>query len=100
MVLFVVVIVRALTTDKSVTNHWLWLPIFLVLIGWSWIDNSDLGLKLYPVLISANFLVLFGLSLRSGMPIVERLARLQEPEIAHLLSSTHFNIDLIFFSFI
>lgn len=81
LVLFFVVIARALTTDKSVTNHWLWLPIFLVLIGWSWIDNSDLGLKLYPVIISANLLLLFGFSLRSGMPIVERLARLQEPNL-------------------
>ncbi len=81
LVLFFVVITRALTTDKSVTNHWLWLPVFLVLIGWTWIDNSDLGLKLYPVIINANLLLLFALSLRSPMPIIERLARLQEPDL-------------------
>ncbi|QGZ29652.1 hypothetical protein [Stutzerimonas stutzeri] len=38
-------------------------------------------LRWYPVLISLALLGLFAGSLRSGMPIIERLARLREPEL-------------------
>lgn len=35
----------------------------------------------YPVAVNAALLLLFGGSLYSGMPLVERLARLREPEL-------------------
>ncbi|WJY15105.1 hypothetical protein PCO82_22205 [Pectobacteriaceae bacterium CE90] len=35
----------------------------------------------YPVAVNAVMLLLFGSSLYSGMPLVERLARLKEPEL-------------------
>src|SRR5574343_1260429 len=35
--------------------------------------------RLYPVLVSLAMLAVFSLSLFRGMPVVERLARLQEP---------------------
>lgn len=38
-------------------------------------------LRWYPVLISGLLLALFGLSLKFGPPLVERLARLREPEL-------------------
>ena len=38
-------------------------------------------LRWYPVLLNLMLLVLFGLSLKFGPPLVERLARLQEPEL-------------------
>ena len=41
--------------------------------------NSPALLRWYPVLISGFMLCLFGLSLRLGPPIIERLARLREP---------------------
>ena len=41
--------------------------------------NASLPLKLYPVLVSAVLLVVFGLSLVRGPNIAERLARLQDP---------------------
>ncbi len=38
-------------------------------------------LRWYPVLLSALLLAVFGLSLRLGPPLIERLARLQEPDL-------------------
>ena len=43
--------------------------------------DSPLLLRWYPVLISAFMLGLFGLSLIVGPPIIERLARLREPQL-------------------
>lgn len=51
---------------------------FCLLLG---VFNSSHLLRWYPVLISAFMLVLFGMSLFRGMPMVERLARLTEPEL-------------------
>ncbi|WP_261640827.1 hypothetical protein [Erwinia mallotivora] len=36
----------------------------------------------YPVVVNAGMLLLFGCSLFSAMPLVERLARLREPELS------------------
>ncbi len=52
--------------------------LFCLLLGV--VDDSAL-LPWYPVLISLALLGLFAGSLRSGMPIIERLARLSEPEL-------------------
>lgn len=43
--------------------------------------QAPLPLKLYPVAISAMFLAVFAWSLYRGPPIVERLARLREPDL-------------------
>ena len=45
------------------------------------LDDSVL-LRWYPVLINAAMLALFAGSLFVGMPVIERLARLQEPDLA------------------
>lgn len=44
-------------------------------------SNAVLPLKLYPVLVNVAMLAAFGASLLAGMPMVERLARLREPEL-------------------
>jgi len=46
----------------------------------AWFDNPAL-LRWYPVLISAFMLGLFGLSLKYGPPVAERLARISEPQL-------------------
>ena len=51
---------------------------FCLLLG---LADSDALLRWYPVLISLALLGLFGSSLLSGMPVVERLARLTEPDL-------------------
>jgi uncharacterized membrane protein len=43
--------------------------------------NAALPLKLYPVAVNGALLAFFALSLWQGPPVVERLARLQEPEL-------------------
>lgn len=45
------------------------------------LGNALLPLKLYPVLVNAVFLVVFGISLRHPPSAVERLARLTEPDL-------------------
>lgn len=52
--------------------------LLAALTAWS---NQLLPLKLYPVAVNAALLLLFGLSLWKGPPVVERLARLQEPKL-------------------
>ena len=44
-------------------------------------NNAVLPLKLYPVLVNATLLAAFGASLVRGPSMVERLARLREPDL-------------------
>lgn len=43
--------------------------------------NQSLPLKLYPALMNFVMLLMFASSLRFGPPVVERLARLQDPDL-------------------
>lgn len=45
------------------------------------INNHHWGLKLYPVVVNLAFLLIFAWSLRYPPSIIERLARLREPEL-------------------
>lgn len=62
------------------TWRW-WLVVVLLLaalaIGW----NILLPLQLYPVLVSATMLCLFGYSLAFPPTIIERLVRIREPNL-------------------
>lgn len=51
---------------------------FCLLLG---LANEPALLRWYPVLLNGLLLALFGLSLRFGPPLVERLARLREPQL-------------------
>ena len=53
----------------------------LVLAACAVASNAALPLKLYPVLVNAALLAAFGWSLRRGPSMVERLARLREPDL-------------------
>jgi uncharacterized membrane protein len=53
----------------------------LVLVAASMLGNQSLPLKLYPVLVSAVMLAVFGLSLRHPPSAIERIARLHEPDL-------------------
>ena len=64
------------TTVARITG--LFALAFCLLLG---LAGSEALLRWYPVLISLVLLGLFGSSLLSGMPMVERLARLTEPEL-------------------
>lgn len=63
-------------------------PVWLVaaagaalLVLASWLSNDGLPLKLYPVLVNAAMLGVFAISLRHPPTVIERLARLKEPDL-------------------
>lgn len=51
----------------------------VLLAAFSWAGQGWLPLKMYPVLVNAVLLAVFGISLWRGPPVIERLARLAEP---------------------
>lgn len=71
---------RALLGKANPGNRWMAASAitFCVLLA---VFDSPLLLRWYPVLISAFMLGLFTLSLKYGPPMVERLARLREPQL-------------------
>ena len=61
---------------------WLAAGVGTALLGLaSWFGNAWLPLKLYPVLVNAALLTVFALSLARPPSIIERLARLTEPDL-------------------
>ena len=81
LILILVAGIRMASLGQSPLNHWFWLPLLALLGLWTWLLNSPLALKLYPVLVSASFLILFAWSLKNPPPMIERIARLQEPDL-------------------
>ncbi|MBM7456135.1 putative membrane protein [Oceanisphaera litoralis] len=45
------------------------------------LHGAQMGLKLYPVMVNLGLLFAFGSSLFSSQPIIERLARIREPDL-------------------
>lgn len=66
---------------KGQPSGWLWVLVCGTLAVFTWVFQSSIGIKLYPVLINLGMLALFGWSLFQPSTIIERLARLQEPEL-------------------
>ena len=46
------------------------------------LSGAEALLRWYPTLISALLLAVFGISLKYGKPMIERMARLREPELS------------------
>ena len=71
---------RALLGARRPGSLWMAITaiVFCLLLA---LFDSPLLLRWYPVLISAFMLGLFGLSLKYGPPMVERLARMREPQL-------------------
>lgn len=71
---------RALTARSRPGGLWLVVAAlaFCLLLG---VADEPALLRWYPVLLNLMLLVLFSLSLKFGPPLVERLARLREPEL-------------------
>lgn len=75
-------VARSLTNGAlNSSSRWIMVGLLALLSGWTWFAESDVALKLYPVLISLNLLVLFGWSLWHPPTIVEKLARLQDSNL-------------------
>ncbi len=71
---------RALTQPENRGGRWMALVAIAFCVLLAAVDDPAL-LRWYPVLVSAFMLALFGLSLKFGPPMVERLARLTEPQL-------------------
>ncbi|MEK1906263.1 MAG: hypothetical protein AAAB13_10810 [Pseudomonas sp.] len=71
---------RALSNRDKPGSRWMAgaALAFCALLG---LAGEPALLRWYPVLLNSMLLVLFGLSLKFGPPLVERLARLREPEL-------------------
>lgn len=53
----------------------------LLMVAIAVANNALLPLKFYPALVNGVMLGVFGMSLMKGMPVIERLARLREPDL-------------------
>ena len=76
--------------------------ILILVAAYTILTNSTGGLRFYPVAVNFTLLAIFGASLFRGMPVVERLARLQEsnlPPAAVLYTRSVTKIWCIFFIF-
>ncbi|KXS53608.1 MAG: hypothetical protein AWU57_2011 [Marinobacter sp. T13-3] len=70
--------VRALRGQRS---GWWWLTACVALTAWSWFQQSVVGVKFYPVVMSVGLLAVFIWSLVFPPTVIERLARLKEPDL-------------------
>lgn len=57
------------------------LVIGMLYCGFAIWANNLIALRFYPALVSAGMLSIFAWSLRSPQPLIERLARLQHPDL-------------------
>lgn len=71
---------RALTGERRASSLWMAAAAMLFCLLLALFDSPQ-WLRWYPVLISSFMLGLFGLSLKYGPPVAERLARLRDPEL-------------------
>lgn len=79
---------RAIFSAENIINRWqaLILIVFCLLL---FVFDSPQLLQWYPVLINMLLLTVFVISLYLGPPIIERLARLREPDLpAHAVVYT------------
>lgn len=65
---------------RDAMSLWAALPAGALAL-WGWTAGSEYALTLYPVLMNLLGLTLFSQSLRRGMPMCERFARLAHPEL-------------------
>ncbi|MGX5731637.1 hypothetical protein ACWKWK_14025 [Pseudoxanthomonas beigongshangi] len=87
LLLMALALLRALATRQAV-----WLAAAggaAILAGLTTVFNDALPLKLYPALVNAVMLVVFAVSLRFPPTVVERIARLGEPDLpVHAIAYT------------
>ena len=67
--------------NHSPLNHWLWLPLLALLSVWTWVAQTDIGLKIYPVFVNLSLLALFAWSLAHPPSMVEKFARIKHADL-------------------
>lgn len=66
---------------KPSPTTWGLVAAALLLAALTWLSNTWLPLKLYPVGVNLLLAVLFGASLVYPPPVIERIARLSDPDL-------------------
>ncbi|TCS35558.1 putative membrane protein [Paucimonas lemoignei] len=79
-VLVLAAVLRIFAKGSDKAGFW-WLLGALLLAAMTFWKNAWMPLKLYPVLVSAVMLGVFGYSLISPPSLIERLARMQDPDL-------------------
>lgn len=82
VIVFVIalLIIRGVTEKQQNARKVIFTAAFGVLVAAYFWGNQQ-GLKLYPVLVNASMLLLFASSLYAKQSIIERIARLKEPNL-------------------
>lgn len=80
LLLIAVAGLRVLSDKNTGVNHWLWVPLVGLLVFWILLSNSDTALKLYPVLMNLSFFTMFAWSIKHPPTVIERMARVQDPD--------------------
>jgi uncharacterized membrane protein len=80
VLLGIVLLMRLKTLNRGIAARW-WIVATLALLTAAIWANALLPLKLYPVIVNAAFFVAFGYSLIVPPSMIERFARLNEPEL-------------------
>ncbi|MDY0206280.1 MAG: hypothetical protein RBR82_06595 [Pseudomonas sp.] len=79
---------RAVYSSEQLSNRWQ-AAALLIFCAVLFVFDSSRLLQWYPVLVNVLLLTVFVMSLYSGSPIIERLARLRQPELpAHAIIYT------------
>lgn len=74
-------LLHAFRVIRGERASWLWIAICILLLLWSAIQDSPLGFKFYPVTINLGMFFLFAHSLFNPPSMIERFARLAEPDL-------------------
>jgi uncharacterized membrane protein len=80
-ILIVLLVIKLVTSYSD--NHWSrpLLMVGVVYFGFALWSNNLVSLRFYPALVSGVLLVIFSWSLLSPPSLIERLARLQHPDL-------------------
>lgn len=82
-VIIVLAVLRLLFDKKPLKDSLGGIAIVVIVVGltiYGVIHENANAFRYYPVLVSASFLILFSASLWQKQTIIERIARLQEPD--------------------
>jgi uncharacterized membrane protein len=73
----------SLRGQNQSAGHYALIVALVAVSIYATLANDPQGFRLYPVVVNAVLLMLFCYSLFHGTPVIERIARLTEPDLPH-----------------
>lgn len=80
IVLVTLLVARWLMVKQSAARNIILVSILAMLVA-TYLLGSKLGLKIYPVAVNISMLILFAASLTMKQTVIEKLARIKEPDL-------------------